>query len=316
MWKIFAAVFFASVLLHEVFSMTETAPVFMWSNTQTFTGRNIQEIDVISARSLSKFMQTESPISKYMAKSDAPEIIVLFVEPFYLSSEEFPLFAHAYDEQPNGGAFSNLKALVETSKSSIVIPYTSSASVGSEFIRSLTSSLSGGSVYTVGDINSNIDSPNHLTVAQLTAKLGDSKWTPLNNGVTDLIIVHFTEPINSETVETRSSSDDKLIGEIITAIDAVKYLAVFTSTSASIHVENQSRRTTTPNGGAHLKAFEQRFGQNYDTLYFTNWPDGAIEAIIIMIPFIFILFIGVCCTFCLQSDLKYDAEKAFMRKNK
>jgi len=319
MLKNFVVGLFASVLLHQVYSMIETAPVFMWSNSQTFTGRNLQEIDVISARVLSKFTQTESPISKYLVqKSEAQEVIIVFVEPF-LSSEQIPLLSHAYDERPNGGAFSNLKKLVETSKSSLVIPYTSSASVGSEFIRSLTASLpNGGSVYTVGDnTNSNVDSV-QLTVAELLEKLGNSNWTPLNNGVTDLIVVHFNAPTASNyddsSVRTQYENDDHSIGAITTALEAVNYLAIFTSDSSSVRVESHESRSS--HNGPHIKAFEQRFGQTFDTLYFTNWPDGAIEAIIIMIPFIFILFIGICCTFCVQSDLKYDAEKTFLRKNK
>jgi len=317
MWKIFVAVL-SLVLIHDAFSMTETSPVFMWSNTQTFTGRNIQEINVIPARALSKFINTESPISQYLTKSATPEVIIVFVEPF-LSSEQIPILAHAYDAQPNGGVFSNIKTLVETARSSLVIPYTSSPSVGSEFIRSLTASLIGGSVYTVEDGNTNIDSPNHMTASELVKKIESSSWTPLYNGVTDLIVVHFTAPVSSNyddaAVQKQYESDDQSVATIVSALGDVNYLAIFTSESGAPRLDSQTRRSVEANG-AHMKAFNKRFGQSYDTLYTTNWPDGAIEALIIMIPFIFILFIGICCTFCVQSDLKYDAEKSFIRKNK
>jgi len=307
------------VLIHDAFSMTETSPVFMWSNTQTFTGRNIQEINVIPARALSKFINTESPISQYLTtKGETPEVIVVFVEPF-LASEQIPILAHAYDAQPNGGVFSHIKTLVESARSSLVIPYTSSPSVGTEFIRSLTASLNGGSVYTVEDSNINVDSPNHMTASELVKKLGSSSWSPLSNGITDLIVVHFSASVSSNyddaAIQKQYESDDQTVADIVSALGDVKYLAIFTSESGSSRLGTQSSRRSEPNG-AHMKAFNQRFGQSYDTLYTTNWPDGAIEALIVMIPFIVILFIGICCTFCVQSDLKYDAEKTFMRKHK
>jgi len=63
-----------------------------------------------------------------------------------------------------------------------------------------------------------------------------------------------------------------------------------------------------------LRAFEDTFAQNGDVLYTTNWPDGVIEGLVVMIPFLSILLIGVCCTLQLQSDLKFDAEKNILRK--
>jgi len=38
-----------------------------------------------------------------------------------------------------------------------------------------------------------------------------------------------------------------------------------------------------------------------------------VEAVVVMIPFLFILTLGICCTCSVQSELKFDLEK---RKNK
>jgi len=318
MWKICVLVLFASVFLHEAFSSTETAPVFMWSNTKAFTGQNIQEINVISARSLSKFTQTESPISKYLTKIET-EVIVLFVEPF-LSSEQIPLLAQAYSETPNGGAFSNIKKLVETSRSSLVIPYTTAASIGSEMIRSLIAALpTEGSVYNVVEnLKTDVDS-NQFTVSELMEKLGNPNWTPLKNGVTDLIVVYFNAPsivsnYDDSAARAQYEKDDHTVGAITEALANIDYLAIFTSDISAFQFESYSQRSSY--NGPHIKAFEQKFSQDYNTLYYTNWPDGIIQALLVMTPFVGILFLGICCTFCIQSELKFDAEKNFLKKHK
>jgi len=162
----FALIFFS---LHLAYSTNVTAPVFMCSNTYAFTGRNLQEINVVSAENVANF---ETPISQYITeKKEKAEVMVVFVEPRLLS-EQFPLVALSYDEKPNGGAFGNLKKLIETSKSSLVIPYTSAHTVGTEIINTISTSIpSKGKVYIVGESKSNIESATHLTLSELMEKI-------------------------------------------------------------------------------------------------------------------------------------------------
>jgi len=201
--------------MEGVISHSTTVPVFMWSNTNVFNKVNIQEIEVLSASDIARGLQRkESKISKYMNKeSQLPELVVIFIEP-KLSSEELPLLAHSYNVRPeekNGGAFSNLKRLVESSRSSLVIPY--STGVGSDISSALLSSSS--KLYTVGEGKS-------MSVQDLVDKLNNKNWEALNNGAMDLVVIYFDSPSlqngKEDSVHDSYAADDSSIGTVISAI--------------------------------------------------------------------------------------------------
>jgi len=299
--------------MEGVISHSTTVPVFMWSNTNVFNKVNIQEIEVLSASDIARGLQRkESKISKYMNKeSQLPELVVIFIEP-KLSSEELPLLAHSYNVRPeekNGGAFSNLKRLVESSQSSLVIPY--STGVGSDISSALLSSSS--KLYTVGEGKS-------MSVQDLVDKLNNKNWEALNNGAMDLVVIYFDSPSlqngKEDSVHDSYAADDSSIGTVISAItkSSSNYLAIFTANNKNENMEIGSSNVNSQRSIRGLRAFEDTFAQNGDVLYTTNWPDGVIEGLVVMIPFLSILLIGVCCTLQLQSDLKFDAEKNILRK--
>jgi len=318
MKKILSVLVVLTFALYGVFSITPTSPVFLWSNTHIFKERNLQEIEILSAREISNGLQNmESPISQYMnGNVETTELIIIFVEP-ELTSEQMTLLAHSHQSTSNGGAFSNLKRLVETSKSSLTIPYGTASSLGSSLVRSLASSLSPkGSVYVVGEnSNSNIETPNKLTLSELKSKLKDPSWEPLNNGVADLLVIPFHAPavpsnIDDSSVHTQFAEDDATVSTIVESITS-KYLAIFTSDS----VTNYIYQYTEKRGQPELRSFEQRFAQGNNVLFFSNWPDVIVQGLLVMLPFIGILFVGICCTANLQSNLKFDAEKSILRKH-
>lgn len=50
--------------------------------------------------------------------------------------------------------------------------------------------------------------------------------------------------------------------------------------------------------------------QQSEADYNTHGVDGIVSGFVVMAPFVLILFIGICCTYSIQSELKLDTEKA------
>jgi len=135
----------------------------------------------------------------------------------------------------------------------------------------------------------------------------------LNNGVTDVFIVRFSSPaivsMNDSEVSSSYTADDAMIASVLAAIESSSYVAIFTSNGADskiLNIESVVDRHSLPQ--------EKQFRQTGDTLYITNWPVGVVEGLLIMAPFIAILFVGICCTCQLQSDLQFGAELKLLKK--
>jgi len=119
-------------------------------------------------------------LAKYFNNDAKPEILIIFVEP-ELRSEQIPILAHSYKTQPNGGAFSNLKRLVETSRSSLVVPYVSSEgfSIASSIADNLIAGLpSSSSIVVVGDtVTLSSSKIVKISMSSLMSKLTDGNGT-------------------------------------------------------------------------------------------------------------------------------------------
>lgn len=276
-----------------VFSLVPTSPVFLWSNTNFLKG-NSQNIEVVSAQEIS------SLFSKHSGEKIDAEVIVVFVEPKLLSVDVSSL-AHA-NQQSNGGAFQNLKKFIESSVSSRVYQYVKSDDIANQIIRSLSSQA--GQVYSIGDVS--VSNAKSITFEQI-------KDIKLNDGVVDLIVVGFNSPAVTEenAVHDQYAADDKKIAEVLGSLSA-KYLAVVASNIDTV-IESEPEDGVFARN-AHIRAFERQYAQNGDRLYTTYWPAGIIEALFVIWPFLLILFVGICCTVQIQSDLKFDAERVMLRR--
>jgi len=287
-----------------------TSPVFMWSSVDSLTGVNTQDVDLVTIEEISRAFQknAEGPLTKYINADTKPEILIVFVEP-ELRSEQIPMLAHSYKTQPNGGAFSHLKRFVETSRSSLVVPYVTSEgfSIASTIAENLIHALpSTSSVVVVGDsVTLSSSKIIKMSMTSLMSKLLDGKWDLLNNGVTDLLVVSFQSTFETEesTVHDSYAADDSTMNSIVTALRQISYTAIFTADRSGSIFTNRS-----PNMEHFVKKFQQA-----DILFTTNWPYVITQALIIMLPFLFILSLGIYCTFQLQSGLKFDAEKNVLK---
>jgi len=279
-----------------------TAPVFMWSNTQFFNGVNLQSVDYISASDLSGAAQhKESTLNQFISSKSTPELIVVFAEPS-LRTEQVSVLSHSFNKQPNGGAFSNIKRMMETSESSLALPHAQSQSMA--FATQLISHLqqTAASVVSVGATG--------ISLSELMEKLNDPSWSVLNNKQTDLIVVYFTSPAlphmyDDSDAHASYAADDASVATIIAAIEkqATSYLAIFTADQEVYG--SQVDRTV---------EVRKDFGE--DPSYSTNWPDDIVEGLIMMIPFLLILLFAINASMALQSGLKMDFEKTIMKNIK
>lgn len=88
----------------------------------------------------------------------------------------------------------------------------------------------------------------------------------------------------------------------------VKYSFPVTSTSKFLIILLLLFVALSTYGHLELQSFEERNVQSApgDDDYF---PQPIVEALIVMVPFLFILSIGIYCTCGVQSELKFDAER-------
>jgi len=283
----------------------------MWSNTKYFIGQNVQVNEMVATEDVLRSIRGEtSPVGKYFSEGKIlPEVIVIFVEP-ELRTEQFPLLANAYAAQPNGGAFSKLKGALESyAASSIVIPYSHSASgrtLGA-LVSSLSAQVSGLNVIVAKNTDSHVLSEldgRTVTLEELS-QLASSKWDILSNGVPDLIVVGFESPaVHPENLELALASytvDDAYMNSFLHSLGKTNYVAMFTAEKTDIESVREARAMLT----------SVQLGDTDDTSIF---PPEVIEALIVMIPFLLILYIGISCTSSLQSNLKYDAELDLRKK--
>lgn len=299
MMKITFAVVLFSLVCIALASQTPTVttPALFWSN-KGFLGDRDQTLEVLT---------TDKLVKSIFSKSVNPEVIVLFVEP-ELSTKEFSALSGAYEQLPNGGSFSNLKRLIETSSSSKVAPYVhgiyQSSLIGTSIASDVLSSLAQSStvnVFVASDsvAPSGFSNPRtaesvsnlniqKISIAELKQNL-QSNWEILSNGKTDVVVVYL---------DAQYKADDEFVGSVCSML-AVPYVAVFTGETA----ESVLTTSVDEMSGLYYKDSSDDSGDD------SNWPPEIVEALLVMIPYILILLVGVCCSFQIQSELKFDAEK-------
>jgi len=294
------------------FAPSFTTPVFMWSNTQYFGGKNVHISEYTSVEAIANLLVSNK---KEFSGKTTPEAVFIFIEP-ELRTEHFPLLSNAYAVHPNGGSFSQLKEILEnTATSSLVIPFVHGGDksfIGSTIVMQYVQQFKE-SVINIASADSssfeeyekkNSSRVIHLSLDSLKNMMNNNQ-NLFSNGVTDIIVVCFNSPVvhadNVDQVAPSYAADDTYIKDIIQNIQG-SYIAILTSertVSEGIKLTRATMmvRQLTPN-------------EDSGGIY----PGDVVEAHIVLIPFAFILAVGICCTCSVQSDLKFDAEKKTFKR--
>jgi len=284
----------------------QNSPVFVWSNLPLFSAPNIQILETVNTKEVSELIASDSlknsdnPVGKYLANTIQPELVIVYVES-ELKREQFSMISHAYREQPDGGAFSNLKRLVET-HSSAVIPY--ARGLGSSLVSSLGASLpNSASTFFVSNDGiptsfQDIEREFPTLRKEEFEQLLQSDWKPLHNGIPDLVIVYMG-----------SSQDDSFVGKVSSQLSKVNCLSFLAFERVNEQSNPISDSVTSQWGKRSQQGYLATQGNSQSLM-----PAEIAGALIIMIPFLFILGWGIFWTFSLQSNLKFDAEKNLLKK--
>jgi len=253
-----------------------TVPAFFWSNTEFFKGKS-QLNDLTNFAEVRKSLGT-SPVNVelYVIVIDSQ----LEVEPFGIA----PL--------------KNLKNAVSGAVTSVMVPH----AVGSTHAAALVAALDlpvDTSVTVVGSDASELGvaGVRQMTVEQLRAALANpAGLAELRNGVPDVLVISLAA--------NGFESHDVLLGELLSAVKDVDYVAVYTASTNNVHDANQANQQSKrvmAKRFVSAAAYENYSGNDW-------WPDTVIEALIIGIFLIAVVLTGSCCTLGLQSVLKFDAE--------
>jgi len=245
-------------------------------------------------------------------RKDNIELIVLYIEP-QMKTEEFTRMVGAWTEDSQGGAFTHLKNLFQLqSSSSVAFPYVVSDSIANTLVSSVLESAPLKSEVVVVGKGSQLSSLAGKNIRRIPSfeelkAMLNPEWSLLHNGVSDLLVINLEVPQEKDLREIYSSHDN--IFEVVDrAIRDAGYIAVFTSSESVPEVKRAF-----PSSHPLMARFEERQLQEQLGADDTFWPDHVVEGLIVMVPFLIILFIGVCCLFEVQSALKFDAEKATRR---
>eukprot|EP01117_Protostelium_nocturnum_P007470 TRINITY_DN266_c0_g1_i1.p1 TRINITY_DN266_c0_g1~~TRINITY_DN266_c0_g1_i1.p1 ORF type:complete len:313 (+),score=99.28 TRINITY_DN266_c0_g1_i1:88-1026(+) len=282
-------------------SSIQTTPVFMWTNTNQFVGKNSQYAPLTGVESIYDSFSSKGPLSSFVSKDKKSlETIVLFVEPT-LNSQQVSNLAEAHSSNPDGGVFANLKNYIENSQSSFVAPYVTSENdiVGSKLATKLAEMKSiNGQVILVSSQEGSIDTSKVVT--KMTQSEFLSSKSVLVNGKTDLVVVQLNGDLKN---------DDELVKLVIEKVGQSSFLAIYCA--EKISSESIERRY--PESHDSLRDFEANFSQSLEQSHDHDddlpdlpiWNDDIVMGLILSIPLLLILSVGTRCLYELQSELKF-----------
>lgn len=308
---------FVALVAHQLTSVTgerSFVPTFMWSGSSTFKQQSFQLLDTLNADDISgvvnKFVGQDKAVEDTLeghmnAPSESPEIVAVFVYD-QLRTDQVSRLSGSTDSASNGGTLSNLKAALDSSRSSLTIPYTrgSEGSFVNQLRPAVTGStlVSGFELFTEGEA---------VSVNDLLSRLNEVG----SNQVADLVVVNLG---------TLSPAQDELMGRINKALSKAtqgNFVAILTADSTSIledHIQRSFETTQHARNAmvAHRRRMQAKKATpkdpgacggdgtcDYDIPITTNILVGLIVGLVLLIIFL----VGFNCLFALQTPRKFDA---------
>jgi hypothetical protein len=301
-------------------------PLFAWSSNQIFSQHNEQILQTLTEQDI------EDTLKALLLKAEGktfiteiqgtPEAVIIFIEP-KLRTDQVPHFGSAYSTSPSGGAFSFLKNIVESSKSSLVAPYVTASnqySLLDSLLVSVTRNMKGqGSVLLVSDAGASIlpelSGQSGVQTTTLSELKGYSNL--FTNGVADLIVVCLSE---ADTVK-EFEAHDELIGslsQLVSTATSGNFVGIYTGNS----VTSSDIITTFENPNAYLfrpSYLVDRYWTSVEVDPDNTTGNGTgprtyltgpiLETFMVVIALITMVFVGMCNLCKLQTPETYEVPK-------
>lgn len=296
-----------------------TLPLFVWSSNDLFSHQNDQVLDTLSSQDiedvLKGFLISNDDKTFISGIKGNPEAVVLFLDT-QLETDQISHYGSAYDTTNNGGSFSSLKRIIESSKSSLVAPYVVSESQYSlvDSALSRVANKMSGSVLIARQDGAYVNlyalkKSSNVQIISLEELNGESKL--FSNGVSDLIIVYLNIAGSAE----QFASHDALISsvsEMVSSATSGNFVGMYTgngvpySATKTIFVENNYFMDQVYAVDTNCTGNCSGNNTNYHRTYLTG---PILEAGMILISLVTMLFVGVCNLCYLQTPEAYEAPK-------
>jgi len=314
------------LVLCSATSIVDTSiPLFVWSGNQIFSQHNEQTLQTLTDQDIENSL--EALLLNTEGKTfindiqGTPEVVIVFVEP-QLHTDQIPHFASAYSTSPNGGAFSSLKNIIESSKASLVAPYVTASnqySLVDALLARVSSKLTPkGTVLIVRDAGSAQFLLELSSLPHQTATTSELKGSNLfTNGVADLIVVSLPFADNVELFKAH----DELIGalsQMVSTATSGNFVGMYTGNA----IISSDIITTfeDPNADLHRPYYLSTRYWSSVTVDTTNATSNTssprtyltgpiLETFMVVIALITMIFVGMCNLCKLQVPETYEAPK-------
>jgi len=272
-------------------------PAFLWSGKSYFSGQNVEVLETVSPsdiqNTLSAITQNvpqQTSLTNYISsQASKPEIVLVYVVS-QMRTDQITQFGK------NGGAFSQVKQAVETSASSLVVPYVASTEAVS-FIDGLVHDFGKDTKVIVAKSQDSefISSPRaqDVDIADLENYL-KSHTELFNNGKTDVVVVYFDISYPASDF----AKADQVIGKVRAVAEKESngnFVAVFTANKPD---------------GSHV---QKVFGTQHNRIKARDfndpgswWPYLIWDVIVGVIPLLIILWVAIYCLCLLQTPTKFE----------
>lgn len=324
-------VFFLLFLLYaEVLSESSPSPVFFWTDSLRFKGQNVEVLENLDSSDVQLLVESvvgiqpriDWKLSRFVQLSSKPEAIIIFME-HQLRTDVFSQLSDAHGTA-EGGAFANLKKIMENSVSSLVAPYMNLEESFSASIREVVHEIEGESEVQLILPRDELDSHslrkafgNQVKIISHDDFLSDMISKPLGNKM-KFFIVGFSE---KEDVVTAAKSHDNLVGQMSLSLKTKtngNFIGIYTADQAvvedwkfakpTINVEDFLYRRYAEAVQQTTTAAPTKPVPSNATLYSNHWPPEVWEGLLVSAVLLIILFIGMCCTCDIQSPKTFGGE--------
>lgn len=317
LFVVVCSLFLASLCNATSGGASATIPLFAWSGSNVFSAQNEQILNTVEQTDIENLFNTLLGVNSkkdFAGKTiqSTPNAVVLFVEP-QLQTDQIPHYGSAYATTSDGGAFSSLKSLIESSTSSLVAPY-ATAGVRFSLLNSILAGLVGKvPVALVREEGSSLFLELSKKEGVNTISHKDLKNTQEFSG---LIVVCLDKATGGDIAahgEIISS-----VSQLVSSVTSGNYAGIYTGDSASSDLlwkfPNPNAALFAQSEFASWESLPQARAGNSTYKPHTYMTGTMLEVFMVVLGLLVMVFVGICNICALQTPEQYETPKSHHQK--